>query len=85
GREKSDRHVSRERVMAFDLSKAEMRRGKISEMDRSFDYEFWRSQSLEMKMRAIWEMTVFQHMVRHGELVELRLDRTVGRFRKKPR
>jgi len=71
--------------MALDLSKAEMRRGKISEMDRSFEYNFWRNQSLEMKMRAIWEMTVFQHMVRHGDAAELRLDRTISGFRKKRR
>jgi hypothetical protein len=71
--------------MALDLSKAKVLRGKISESSRDFDYAFWREQSLEMKMRAIWEMTVFHHMVKRRDLDELRLDRTVGGFRKKRR
>lgn len=51
--------------MALDLSKAEMRRGKITESGRSFDHEFWRAQSAEMKMGAIWEMVVFHHAVKN--------------------
>ena len=71
--------------MPLDLLKAEVRRGKISEMDRSFDYDFWRRQPLEMKFRAIWEMTVFHHLAKKRDPLELRLDRTIGRFRKKRR
>jgi hypothetical protein len=68
--------------VALDLSKAEVHRGKISEMTRDPDYEFWRRQSAEMKMSAIWEMVVFHHMAMQRDPSELRLDRTVGGFRK---
>jgi hypothetical protein len=71
--------------MALDLSKAQMRRGRITGSDRSFDLEFWRAQSAETKMGAIWEMVVFHHAVKKRDPAELRLDRTVCRFRKKRR
>ncbi|MFN0022479.1 MAG: hypothetical protein ACKVS5_01110 [Parvularculaceae bacterium] len=71
--------------MALDLSKAELRRGKITESDRSFDLEFWRAQSAELKMSAIWEMVVFHHAVKKRDPAELRLDRTLGGLRKKRR
>ena len=69
--------------MALDLSKAKVQRGKLSESDRNFDYDFWRGQPIAVKMAAIWEMTVFHHMVQNRDPNELRLDRTVGGFRKK--
>lgn len=68
--------------MALDLSKAMTRRGKISEMTREFDYEFWRAQTVKVKLAAIWEMTVFHHLVKKRDPAELRLDRSVGGFRK---
>jgi len=64
--------------MALDLTNAIVKRGKISERDRSFDYEFWREQSIEAKLTAIWEMTVFHHMVHNRNANEPRLNRTVG-------
>ncbi len=69
--------------MALDLSKATVKRGKISQSNRSMDYEFWRTQPLAVKMAAIWEMTVFHHMVRNDDPDELRLNRSIGGFRKK--
>ena len=41
-----------------DWANATVKRGKISESDRSFDFDFWRSQSAEMKIAAIWRMVV---------------------------
>jgi hypothetical protein len=69
--------------MALDLSKAMVARGKIGEMDRSFDYEFWRRQSLQTKMTAIWDMTLFGWMMKGRDPGELRLDRTAVRFQPK--
>ena len=69
--------------MALDLSKAKMKRGKLSESNRSFDYDFWRDESVKMKMAAIWEMTVFHHMAQNHDPDELRLNRAIGGFRKK--
>ena len=71
--------------MALDLSNAVVRRGKISASDRSFDYAFWRDQPIEAKLAAIWDMTVFHHITQGGDATELRLDRSVGGFQKKPR
>ncbi len=71
--------------MALDLSKAILHRGKLTESSRAHDYEFWRQQSVRVKMAAIWEMTLFHHMVTEGNETEPRLDRTVGGFRKKQR
>jgi hypothetical protein len=68
--------------MALDLSKAEVRYSKIGDMDRSFDYEFWRRQTFETKMSAIWEMTVFQAALKGKDASQLRIDRTVGGVRK---
>lgn len=68
--------------MALDLSKAKTLRGRINETTRDFDYEFWRGQSVEMKMSAIWEMVLFHHLVKHRDPAELRLNRAVGGFRK---
>lgn len=71
--------------MSADWSKAAVQRGRISGSDRSFDYEFWRGQSAEMKMAAIWEMVIFHQQVKNRDPIELRLDRTVGGLRKKRR
>jgi len=55
------------------------RLGKISEMGRSFDIEFWQRQSHTARMAALWEMTVFyHHKIQKRSLDELRLDQTVG-------
>jgi hypothetical protein len=58
------------------------RMGKISELDRSFDYEFWAAQTAEMKMAAIWEMVVFSHALKEKDPAQLRLNRAVGSYGK---
>lgn len=52
--------------------------GRIDEMSREFDLEFWQRQSPSARMSAVWEMTVFHHKLKHRNPHELRLDRTVG-------
>lgn len=52
------------------------RKGKIADMDRSFDYEYWQKLTVEARMTAVWEMTVFHHELKGGSVDELRLDRT---------
>jgi hypothetical protein len=71
--------------MAADWSKATVHRGKISGSTQSLDYEFWRHQSEEMKMAAVWEMIIFHQQVRNRDPAELRLNRSVGGLRKKRR
>jgi len=66
-----------------DWSQAKTGHDKISDSDRSFDYDFWRGQSAAVKMAAIWQMIVFHQQVKNRDPNELRLDRTFDGFRKK--
>ena len=34
------------------------RRGKIEDLDRSFDLAFWQSQSPQARIQAAWELVV---------------------------
>ncbi len=52
--------------------------GRIDEMNRDFDLEFWQRQSPAARMAAVWDMTVFHHKLKRRNPNELRLDRTVG-------
>lgn len=60
-----------------------MRFGKISEMDKSFDIEYWQSQTSEERCSAVWEMVVSYHLRKGGSEDELRLQRTVEHFQRK--
>lgn len=57
------------------------RKGKIKDMDRSFDLEYWQNQHPAARMAAIWEMTLFHHKLKKRDLDELRLDRTTESLR----
>ncbi len=59
-----------------------MRFGKISEMDRSFDIEYWLRQSLAARITAVIEMVLFAHQIKGGNADELRLQRTVEHFQR---
>ena len=63
------------------MSSAFMERtGKIEEMDRSFDRQFWQSQSDEARLAAAWELVVDAHILKGGNVNELQLQRTVEHF-----
>ena len=57
--------------------------GKIKEMDRSFDIEFWQRQGDAAIFRAAWEMVEMYHRDRGLDPNELRLQRTVEHFQRK--
>ncbi len=60
-----------------------MRFGKdISEMDKSFDIEFWQKQTSGERLAAVWEMVKMHHLRKGGEH-DLRLQRTVEHFERK--
>jgi hypothetical protein len=65
------------------LEKSVMRYGKISEMDKSFDIEFWQKQTSSEKFAAIAEMVESHHLRKGGTKDELRLQRTVEHFQRK--
>lgn len=58
------------------------RYGKIEQMDRSFDIDYWQSLGTEAIMKAAWEMVVFAHEHKGGSVDELRLQRSIATFGK---
>lgn len=56
------------------------RRGKISELDRSFDLDFWQGQSSEARFDATWELIVHYVKVKGIDVRQLRLQRSVENF-----
>jgi hypothetical protein len=57
--------------------------GRLSEMDRSFDVEYWQRQGPSAIYSAAWELVELHHRDRGGEPDELRLQRTVEHFQRR--
>jgi hypothetical protein len=57
--------------------------GKLADMDRSFDIEYWQRQTSKDRLLAVWEMVVSYHLGKGGTEDELRLQRTVEHFQRK--
>lgn len=51
--------------------------GKVEDMDRSFDLEFWQAQSDTARFAAAWELVVQAFIIKGKDVSELRLQRTV--------
>jgi hypothetical protein len=56
------------------------RKGKIEDLDRSFDIEFWQAQDTTARLSAVWELVEHSYLIRGKDVSELRLQRTVERF-----
>jgi len=56
------------------------RKGKIEELDRSFDLKFWKAQQDSDKFAAAWELVVHSFIIKGKDVRELRLQRTVEHF-----
>ncbi len=63
-----------------DETREMMRVGKISEMDRSFDIEYWQMQGDAAIFRAAWELIELYYRDRGLNSDELRLQRSVENF-----
>ena len=61
------------------------RRGKLNELDRSFDLQFWQSQSSQTRFDATWELIVHAMKVKGQDVRQLRLQRSVTTFQRQPR
>ena len=61
------------------------RRGKIEDLDRSFDLVFWHKQSPQARFDAAWEMIVFAWRVKGKDVRQLRLHRSVETFQRQQR
>lgn len=65
------------------INNQKMRFGKIEEMDKSFDIEYWQKQTSNERFSAVWEMVETYHLRKGGSKDELRLQRTVEHFQRK--
>ncbi len=61
------------------------RRGKIADLDRSFDLAFWQAQPPQARFMAAWELIVHASRVRGIDVRELRLHRAIESFQRQPR
>ena len=61
------------------------RKGRLEELDRSFDIEFWQNQSPKARFQAAWELILHAHKVRGGDVRQLRLQRSVENFQRQHR
>jgi hypothetical protein len=61
------------------------RKGKPEDMDRSFDLQFWQSQSSKARFDATWELIVHAMRVKGQDVRQLRLQRSVENFQRQQR
>ncbi len=62
-----------------------MRRGRIQDLDRSFDLQFWQKQEPEARFTAAWELIVHAWRVKGHDVRQLRLQRFVENFQRQRR
>lgn len=58
------------------------RRGKIKELDRSFDLVFWQTQSSKARFSAAWELIVHASKIKGIDVRQLRLHRSIETFQR---
>jgi hypothetical protein len=61
------------------------RRGKIQELDRSFDLSFWQKQTPQARFSAAWELIVHASRVKGIDVHQLRLHRSIESFQRQQR
>ncbi len=61
------------------------RRGKLEDLDRSFDIQYWQSQTPAARFQATWELILHAAKVKGLDVRELRLQRSVATFQRQQR
>ncbi len=61
------------------------RRGKLEDLDRSFDLMFWQNQSATMRFQAAWDLILHACRVKGIDVRQLRLQRSVESFQPQSR
>ena len=61
------------------------RRGKIEDLDRSFDLKFWQAQTPTARFEATWELIVHDSRMKGQDVRQLRLHRSVESFQRQQR
>lgn len=59
--------------------------GRLKDLDRSFDIEFWQAQPPKARFDATWDMIVHYARVKGIDVRQLRLDRSVESFQRQER
>ncbi len=62
-----------------------MRRGRIQDLDRSFDLQFWQNQEPKARFTAAWELIVHVWRAKGHDVRQLRLQRSVEAFQRQRR
>lgn len=57
-------------------------RGKLDDLDRSFDLVFWQSQLPQARLDAAWELIVHAWCEKGNDVRQLRLQRSVETFQR---
>ena len=58
------------------------RKGKLADLDRSFDLKFWQAQSATIRFQAAWELVLYAWIVKGHDVRQLRLQRSVESFQR---
>ena len=61
------------------------RRGKLEDLDRSFDLKFWQTQTPQARFSAAWELILHASELKGVDVRQLRLQRSVATFQRQPR
>jgi hypothetical protein len=60
------------------------RKGKITDLDRTFDIRFWQAQSAQARFDASWELIVHAWRVKGNDVRRPRLQRSIEAFKRQP-
>lgn len=61
------------------------RRGKLEDLDRSFDIRFWQAQSSMARFTSTWELIIHAAKVKGLDVRQLRLDRSIEKYGRQQR
>jgi hypothetical protein len=61
------------------------RKGRIQDLDRTFDLQFWQAQPAAARFAAAWELIVHACKVKGIDVRQLRLQRSVETFQRQRR
>lgn len=59
-----------------------VRKGKIQEMDKSFDLKFWQAQSPKARFDAVWELIILAAKRKGQDVCQLRLQQSVVNYQR---
>ena len=61
------------------------RRGRLEDLDRSFDIQYWQAQPPQARFQAAWELVLHVAKVQGLDVHQLRLQRSVESFQRQQR